>query len=252
VNKIQIANSFGKASTTYETDAPVQKWTAMFLRDYINQLDIEDDGDCLEIGCGTGFLTQELLDILPNCNWLVTDLSGDMLQQCKSRVEGKANFRTMDGEHPNLNQKFDLIISSLAFQWFHNLEEGLKRLSRMLKPGGRLVFSTLGENSFQQWRANLEACGHQSGLHDYPALADIQAFQIAECEVAFQEVNRLQSYENGIAFLRALKNIGAQEPNRNYTPLSAGHMRKVIKRLELSGDCSMTYQILIGDIQRRP
>jgi len=250
VNKKLIAQSFGKASNTYEKDAPVQKWTAGFLAEVIKGLDLEQPADCLEIGCGTGFLTQEMMTLFPHANWLITDLSADMLESCRARIGDGVSYQVMDGEHPALEKKFDLIVSSLAFQWFQDLESALKGLSGLLKPGGRLFFTTLGQETFQQWRDHLIQQGMAVGLHDYPLLEDMQQIAIKGCQVSFARQKRLQPYENGLAFLRALKAIGAQAPQPGYQPLSPGQMRKVIKTLEEGGSCAMTYDILVGTITK--
>jgi len=250
VNKKLIAQSFGKASNTYEKGAPVQKWTAGFLAEVIKGLDLDQPADCLEIGCGTGFLTQEMLTLFPQVNWLITDLSSDMLESCRARIGDGVSYQVMDGEHPAVDRKFDLIVSSLAFQWFQNLENALKGLSGLLKPGGRLVFTTLGQETFQQWRDNLNQQGMAVGLHDYPSLADVQKIVIKGCQVCFERQKRLQPYDDGLAFLRALKAIGAQAPQAGYQPLLPGQMRKVITALEETGSCAMTYDILVGTITK--
>lgn len=251
MNKKHIAHSFGKASQTYETQAPVQKWTADYLNDYIAGLEVDEPQDCLEIGCGTGFLTRKMLNQFTNSRWLVTDLSPDMVVRCRETVQVQADFRVMDGEHPNTDKRFDLIVSTLAFQWFHDLPSALERLINLLKPGGRLVFSTLGKHSFQEWRENLQRLNMSVGLHDYPALEDLQQLALPNCRLHFEKQVRVQPYENGLDFLKALKTIGAQAPQSGYRPMTGGQMRKVINALEKSGDCSMTYEILIGDIQKK-
>src|SRR3546814_14322438 len=60
----------------------------------------------------------------------------------------------MDGEAPIFEGEwFDLILSSLAFQWFDDLGGAVGRLAGLLRPGGSLIFSTLGRGSFARWRS---------------------------------------------------------------------------------------------------
>jgi len=251
VNKKHIAKSFGNASQTYESDAPVQKWTATYLREFVSNLDIKEDADCLEIGCGTGFLTNEMTTLLPKANWTITDLSQDMIEECKSNVAVEADFLVMDGEQPDLDKKFDLIVTSLAIQWFSDLEQGIKGLSGLLKPDGRLVFTTLGKNSFKEWRQNLDSLDLQVGLHNYPSFDEVSDFYFDDAKLSLEVTNRMQPYDNGLAFLRALKAIGAQAPHGEYQPLSAASLRNAIQNLENKHDCSMTYEIFLGSIHKR-
>ncbi len=245
MNKKNIAKSFGKASETYEMQAPVQKWTAQLVSDQVTILDLKSYPDCLEIGCGTGFLTTEMMELYPHGKWTISDLSQEMLDLCYQKVERSAEFMVMDGEYPRLEKSYDLIVSSLAFQWFNDLEGALKRLSLILKPGGHLVFSTLGGRSFEQWSENLKAMGEINGMHAYPCVNDFEQMQIEDCSLQVSNFQRLQPYDNALSFLRALKMIGAQEPRKGYTPLTVGRMRKIMKNLENSGACDMTYDIMV-------
>ena len=47
----------------------------------------------LEVGCGTGILTEFLIKKYPNASFEITDISGSMLEECKKRcVSRKSNF----------------------------------------------------------------------------------------------------------------------------------------------------------------
>ncbi len=250
MNKKHIAQSFGKASQTYDQEAPVQKWTAERLCDDVSALNLSGEMDCLEIGCGTGFLTEKMIDLLPGANWTISDLSEDMLAQCKNRIGDVGKFVIMDGEHPNGSTQYDLIVSSLAVQWFVDLELGLKQLFDLLKPGGRLLVTTLGKDSFSQWRKNLLSLGLPVGLHSYPSLEDIQSFHVENGDIQVRSISHLQPYENGLSFLRALKAIGAQKPNSDYEPMAIHDMRKAVRNLEREVGCKMTYEIFFIEYKK--
>jgi malonyl-CoA O-methyltransferase len=250
VIKKHIAQSFGKASQTYDQDAPVQQWTSAQLSQRIADTRITGVTQGLEIGCGTGFLTEKLVSLLPDTSWVISDLSPDMLQQCQNRLGDVGDFIVMDGEHPDSTSQYDLIASSLAVQWFLDLEAGLKELSTLLKPGGRMFVTTLGFRSFEEWRHNLTSLDLPVGLHSYPSVEDIKKFSFEDCRFHVDSILRLQPYENGLDFLKALKNIGAQKPTSDYSPMSAGNMRRAIKALETVEKCEMTYEILFLEIQK--
>jgi len=251
VNKDIIAQSFGKAASSYDKDAPVQKWTAKLLRDYVLGLDIKTNSKCLEIGCGTGFLTEELMTALPNAQWTVTDLSKDMLDVCEARIGSSPTYQVMDGENPNTAGQYDLIVSSLAVQWFHDLEGGLLKLVNLLSPTGRLVFTTLGENTFSQWRENLQRLNKPVGIHDYPTAATVRKFSFEPYIIDVQETLYLQHYDSALHFLRSLKSIGAHEPNSTYVSMTTCEMRKVLRSLEDNEKgCDMSYEILLCDVHQ--
>src|SRR3546814_19035159 len=81
-----------------------------------------------------------------------------MAARCREGLgEGRGRFRyvAMDGERPCFapDVRFDLVCSSLAFQWFHDLEGAVASLCALLAPGGHLAFTPLAEGSFDEWRA---------------------------------------------------------------------------------------------------
>src|SRR3546814_5301552 len=87
-----------------------------------------------------------------------------MAARCREGLgEGRGRFRyvAMDGERPCFapDVRFDLVCSSLAFQWFHDLEGAVASLCALLAPGGHLAFTTLAEGSFDEWRAAHRICG---------------------------------------------------------------------------------------------
>src|SRR6185437_5823582 len=91
----------------------------------------------LEIGCGTGSLSERLAEAFPGSDLLLTDIAPSMLHRCRSRLGEGHRYQVLDGERPeDLAGHFDLIASSLALQWFTDLRGGLQRLSGLLAPGG--------------------------------------------------------------------------------------------------------------------
>lgn len=233
----KVAAAFGLAAKTYEQAATAQAQAADGLTRRIAALALPSSPRVLEIGCGTGLLTRRLLPIVGG-QWLVTDLAPEMVATARENVgnvgKDRATYRVMDGEHPDASGPFDLIVSSLAAQWFADLPAALARLSALLAPGGRLMLTTLGAGSFAEWRAIHRRLGLECGTHDYPRAADIPAHVEAE--------NIVVEYADGRAFLTALKRIGAGTPRAGYAPLTPGSLRRVLA--ELGSPALVTYEIL--------
>ena len=66
-----------------------------------------------------------------------------------SRVLGLHGRRT---PCPARAPRYDLVCTSLAAQWFVDLESTLARLAQTLLPGGTLAYATLAHGTFRQWR----------------------------------------------------------------------------------------------------
>ncbi|MBI5163152.1 MAG: methyltransferase domain-containing protein [Magnetospirillum sp.] len=196
-------------------------------------------GRVLEIGCGTGLLTRALLPRLGG-TWLVTDLAPAMIAAARTRVaDPRASFRVMDGEHPDCDGGFDLVVSSLAAQWFTELGPALARLRLCLRPGGVLAVTTLGAGSLGEWAAALHGLGLPGGPPAYPDAAALLAMMPGAAVIAEDVAVR---YGDGHAFLAALKAIGAGTPVPGHRPLPAGSLRRALAAL--GSPCTVTYRLL--------
>lgn len=237
--KDRVAAAFSAAATTYESAARPQELSADRLCAEVLALPLPPQPAVLEFGCGTGLLSRRLHPRLPG-QWLITDLSPAMVAAAR-RVVADARFAVMDGEHPDLDPaRFDLIVSNLAAQWFTDLGQAAARLRACLKPGGYLVFSTMGARSFQQWRAAHAVCGLSCGVPAFPDRAELARLLPAGARIVEQEF--LHPYADGRAFVREVKAIGAGTPSPQHRPLSVADMRRVLNRL--GRPAAMTYHIL--------
>lgn len=233
--KQQVNAAFSAASRFYEEAARAQAISAGFLADLVADLPRPDCPRVLEFGCGTGLLTRKLHPRLGG-DWLVTDLSPAMLEAAASALPGP-RYRVMDAESPDLDEGFDLIVSNLAAQWFADLPAAAAKLARLLKPGGHLAFSTLGEDSFREWRNAHDACGVACGVPRFPepaALAGLLRARIVEQKFVLD-------YADGRAFAAELKRIGAGTPAPDHRPLGVARMRQVFQAL--GSPCAMTYHV---------
>ena len=105
----------------------------------------------IEIGCGTGLLTEKVLKNFTFKTYTANDIVAD----CKEYIDklsDRINFVHADIEKiiRNSTHKYDLIISNATFQWIENFEEFLLSLLSKLKPGGTLLFSTFGPENFRE------------------------------------------------------------------------------------------------------
>lgn len=228
----------------YDRHARVQARVARRLAERVGALDLPDAPRVLEIGCGTGLLTEALIAQGVGGEWLVSDLSPAMLERCRARV-GEApgrEFAVLDGEHGARPQQapFDLIVSSLTFQWFGDKAAAVARLMDWLAPGGRLIFTTLASGTFAEWRAAHSAEGLVAGTPGFPSAADLGTMHPMQEIIVDREVE-----EHGSAreFLRALKAIGAGTAAARHRPLSPGALRRVMARFERAG-ASATYEVV--------
>jgi malonyl-CoA O-methyltransferase len=235
-----IAGAFSAAAGTYESAARAQDWAADRLMQRLGRP--RAPLRVLELGCGTGLLTRRLAAALPEGSTiLATDLSAAMVEAAAAACP-VASFAVMDAESPQASGPFDLIASSLAAQWFTDLEATLGRLAALLAPGGRLLIATLGAGTFAQWKTAHAALGLESGVPDYPDSEGLAAL-LPGARVDSLPVTL--DYADGRQFLRSLEALGAQTPRPGHRPLPPGPMRRILKAM--GSPCSVTWDILLLD-----
>lgn len=262
--KAAIARSFDAAAASYDAHAAVQREVARRLADRIAGLDLPPAPRVLEVGCGTGLLSEALLRRLPGAQCLFTDLAPAMVRRCREKLSarGGVGFAVMDGEAPAVAGGFDLVTSSFAFQWFLDLGGSVDRLALCLKVGGRLVFSTLGAETFAEWRAAHAALGLPYGGAALSTAAALrrrigavgEGGEPPALRGAIEEERILRRYPEPRAFLRELKGLGADVPGPGHRPLTAGSLRRLLRRIERAagnGDgFAVTYHVLYGSFVR--
>jgi malonyl-CoA O-methyltransferase len=252
-NKASVAASFSAAAATYEEGADVQLKVAQQLTARISKLPLPENPRILEIGCGTGFLTRSLRKVIGGASWIVTDISLPMTLNCRASIEEpqRAFFGVMDGEAPCFapGEHFDLICSSLAFQWFENLPGSLANLAALLRPGGHMAFSTLAAGSFSEWRRAYDNVSEKPSVLNCLPTADIlRAMPGGNSEV--DEERMTQPYANGHAFLKKLRQIGAHIPPKGQRPATAGTLRRVLQAFDLNAKRHVSYHVAYGQFTR--
>lgn len=250
-HKERIAEAFSRSAQSYDQSAQTQDQVAAHVAAMVLSFNIQKDSQVLEIGCGTGALTRRLLAGIEGGSFFITDIAPDMLAMCqRAHADPRARFACLDGEHLDLGgqglegQKFDLIVSSLAVQWFGDLQAALERLAAHLNPGGRLVFSTLGDKTFANWRAAHAQLGLRAGMSGFVAPTELTRMWPKTGRGEVTELMLPRRYEDALAFARALKDIGAHTPVPDHQPLGAKDFRRV--SAQLGAGFTDSYHIVFG------
>jgi malonyl-CoA O-methyltransferase len=231
--KLKIAQSFGQAALAYHAQASLQQDCATKLLALLELWEVPP-GKVLEIGCGTGFLTQGLCDRFPHHPLHVTDLSADMLHFCQAHLQvapdrAPVSFQQMDGETLEGNECYGLIVASFVIQWFKQPVESLLGWLERLKPNGVLCLAFPTCNSFPEWRQvceSLQIPFTANSLPNHQVL--IQALSQVSQYSYLQEEMFCTTHRNATDFFRGLKSIGASV-NVSGQKLSAAEMKKLIR-----------------------
>jgi arsenite methyltransferase len=97
----------------------------------------------LDVGCGPGFYSRELLDqVGPEGSVTGIDQSPQMLAVARRRSEGFVNARFEEGDATSLpvpSDSFDRALSVQVLEYVADIPRALAEMHRALRPGGRVV-----------------------------------------------------------------------------------------------------------------
>lgn len=85
----------------------------------------KDSPKILDLGCGTGNITQKALNRFPEAEVTCLDLSENMIEIAKDKLSSYENIEYIVGDFTQmeLNTKYDVVLSSLALHHIPNDEE---------------------------------------------------------------------------------------------------------------------------------
>ncbi|MEQ9310430.1 MAG: methyltransferase [Balneolaceae bacterium] len=209
-----IADSFSKSVDNYHKKAEIQKKVAEGLKaSILPWKEIIPAGPILEVGCGTGFLSELISEEFPEREFVITDASSEMVSFTKKRIgeSDKNRFEQFNvDELENPQPKYSLIVSNFAAQWFSDTAIGLENLSKMLNPGGIMVMAFPGNQSFTEWYECCLELGLPYTANPLPDVEEIVVkLSLNPVQVDYYENDLYQEFSSSIDFFKHIKEIGA-------------------------------------------
>jgi trans-aconitate methyltransferase len=117
---------------------------------------VESSRTVLDIGCGSGRLTAELLARLPGARIIAVDLSRNMLLEARKHLApqfaDRVSFVQADMQDLPFREIADGVFSAAAFHWAPDHERLFAGLLRALRPGGWLEAQCGGGPNLQRLR----------------------------------------------------------------------------------------------------
>ncbi len=125
----------------------------------ISNYEIENGATVLELGCGTGSMWKNHMDLISKCEEIIlTDFSKGMLESAKSNLENnnRITFKTVDIQDISYeDDTFDIVIANMMLYHVPDIHKGLSEVRRVLKPHGKFYCATFGENGIITYVADL-------------------------------------------------------------------------------------------------
>lgn len=113
----------------------------------LSRLELEGDEAAIDAGCGSGKVTERLLERLPDGSLLAVDGSEAMIAKARERLGEGASYLVADLAKLEVGEPVDLIFSTATFHWIPDHDRLFAHLHAALKPGGRLIAQCGGEGN---------------------------------------------------------------------------------------------------------
>ena len=146
-----IIKSFSHKAYSYDSQSFVQQDVNKRL---LSRLDLIKHAkkDILEIGSGTGALSNEIQKKYPKTKIVSLDLAHGMSKIHKSKNRNAICITALGENPPFKEESFDTILSSLTLHWCKVDLDLFLRYSHLLKPEGLLLFTAAGPDTFREFK----------------------------------------------------------------------------------------------------
>lgn len=154
-DKKRVECRFNRALGTYGNHATVQASMAKILVDMALPF-VRERSQMLEIGCGAGALTSEILNRFKPDRFVANDLAPSSAKYIKPLADacGIAHFSFLpgDAERVEFQSGYDMVWSGATLQWLSDKAEFFSKISKALNAHGLFVFSTFGPGNFEEMK----------------------------------------------------------------------------------------------------
>ncbi len=153
IDKSLLKRRFESAVSTYCAHAKVQQDMAVRLVELAKKHLPVEQGRILEFGCGTGLLTQQIIQHFSVADYTINDLVDNVSRVvCDILNDNVAiqRFIAGDVECADFQGALNSIWSGATIQWISQIELFFNKLSQLLKTDGYLVVSSFGPDNYHE------------------------------------------------------------------------------------------------------
>lgn len=254
--KQKIAEGFGSVANYYDQHAELQQQIASRLIASLEPwIDIIPPGPIIELGCGTGFVTKGLIDLLPNREIKVTDLSEEMVDVCREKFGNneQLKFAVQDADKPPFEEPhYGMTVSSFLAHWLKDPALTFAKWLEATQPGGLLLAAFPGNESFPNWRRYCRELGLPFTGNPWPDVEEmVVKMSVGPAQVDYYEDTVTQTFDSARDFFSHREAIGASTQTAGRS-LTADELALLVDHWDSSteGKVKVNYHIIFLAVKR--
>ncbi len=140
------------AATYRRVAVPHEEWA----RSVLDRLELAGDERVLDAGCGSGRVTEMLIERLPGGSVVAVDGSPSMVEEVRAVLRPQDEAMLADLAELRLEEPVDVVFSSAVFHWVLDHEALFRGLRRAMRPGGRLAAQCGGAGNIASLKRSSE------------------------------------------------------------------------------------------------
>lgn len=149
----KIRRAFSKAAGDYDLLTSLHKEIA---RELVLKIKLENPQEILDVGMGTGYLTNKLVHLFPEAKVTGLDFAQGMIEEAQKNSEGFTVVEADACQLPFPKETFDAVTSNLAYQWIEDLSQAFTEAFRVLKADGLFCFTLFGHDTLKELFISLD------------------------------------------------------------------------------------------------
>jgi len=158
--KEAIKGNFDQSSSHYQAFEDTHGFFRQLNENLLREMNLPDAAAVLDVGCGTGASSRQILEAVPGCRVWGIDISASMLAEARSRTGRSERLTFVLGDAARLEEHFDFLFDAVVYSasvfLLPDFRESLTQAHNLLKDGGVVgltfmdgVYDEAGNNLFQ-------------------------------------------------------------------------------------------------------
>jgi malonyl-CoA O-methyltransferase len=218
----ELRKSFDSQTRCYDSYAVVQHIAARKLAELMQGYSSElGGGPIVELGAGTGMVTEHLIRLFPSSDKVVTDLSPNMISYLTEKYseQDHIHFDVHDANsiHPKM-ETARAIVCGFTLQWLTDPVNSVTKWVDALRGPSWVFLTWPGDESFPEWRNMSEKSGLAYTGNPLPGAEIVdQIIETSGTTLLYHAVEPTQlEYRSSLEFFRSIREIGAGQEQRRH------------------------------------